>query len=42
MYGDLTDYFPQMEKHYAQALSLPLFYEMEDKDVAFVVENLKA
>lgn len=42
MYGELADYFPQMEKHYAQALSLPLFYDMEDKDVAFVVENLKA
>lgn len=40
--GDLTEYFPQMEKHYAQALSLPLFYEMEEGDVAFVVENLKA
>lgn len=42
MYGDLTEYFPEMEKHYAQALSLPLFYEMEEKDVRFVVENLRA
>jgi len=42
MCGDLTEYFPQMEKHYAQALSLPLFYDMEEGDVGFVVENLKA
>lgn len=42
MYGELVDYFPAMEKYYSQALSLPLFYEMEESDVGFVVENLRA
>lgn len=41
-YGNLEEYFPEMEKHYAQALSLPLFPDMEEKDVRLVVESLRA
>lgn len=39
--GDISEYFPNMEKYYAQALSLPLFYDMEVKDVERVVNTLK-
>src|SRR5690606_1801192 len=39
--GDISEYFPNMEKYYAEALSLPLFYDMEMEDVARVVQELK-
>lgn len=39
--GDLSEYFPNMETYYAQALSLPLFYDMNVEDVERVVETLK-
>jgi UDP-4-amino-4,6-dideoxy-N-acetyl-beta-L-altrosamine transaminase len=39
--GDISEYFPNMEKYYSQALSLPLFYDMELADVERVVNTLK-
>jgi UDP-4-amino-4,6-dideoxy-N-acetyl-beta-L-altrosamine transaminase len=39
--GDINDYFPNMESYYQQALSLPLFFEMEEEDVERVVDALK-
>jgi len=39
--GTLNDYFPEMESYYAQALTLPLFFDMEQEDVARVVNALK-
>lgn len=39
--GDISEYFPNMETYYEQALSLPLFYDMEVKDVERVVKTLK-
>ncbi len=38
---ELTDYFPQTEGYYAQALSLPLFYDMTEDDVSRVVAALQ-
>lgn len=38
--GDITSYFPQMEWHYAQALSLPLYYDLTQEDVDRVIETL--
>lgn len=39
---DISSYFPQMEAYYAQALSLPLYYDMTNEDVDRVVDALKA
>jgi len=39
--GDLTSYFPEMEKYYSQALTLPLYYSLEADQVKFVVNSLK-
>lgn len=39
--GNISSYFPNMEAYYSQALSLPLFYEMEEEDVSRVVATLK-
>lgn len=39
--GDISEYFPAMEKYYAQALSLPLFFDMQEEDVDRVVNALK-
>lgn len=38
--GDISEYFPNMEKYYSQALSLPLFYDMEIDDVERVINTL--
>ena len=40
-YGEQSDHFPEMERYYAQALSIPLFYEMEEADVEYVSKTLK-
>lgn len=40
-YGDIRECFVETEKYYSQALSLPLYYELEMSDVEFVVETLK-
>ncbi|HEY4831440.1 MAG TPA: UDP-4-amino-4,6-dideoxy-N-acetyl-beta-L-altrosamine transaminase [Waddliaceae bacterium] len=39
--GDLSEFFPQMEAYYAEALSLPLYYGLSLTDVDRVVETLK-
>lgn len=39
--GDISDYFPEMETYYSQALSLPLFYDLYEDDVERVVSSLK-
>lgn len=38
---DLSSYFPNMEAYYAQALSIPLFPEMEFSDVERVVSAIR-
>ena len=39
--GDLSDYFPEMEAYAASALSLPLFYSLEESEVDYVCDTLK-
>lgn len=39
--GDISSYFPQMEEYYAQALSLPLYYDLTPEDVTRVVDTLQ-
>lgn len=39
--GDISEYFPEMETYYAQALSLPLYYDLREEDVERVVKGLK-
>jgi dTDP-4-amino-4,6-dideoxygalactose transaminase len=39
--GDLSEYFPNMEKYYSQALSLPLYYDLSFDDVDRVAAALK-
>lgn len=40
MSDDISEYFPEMEAYYEQALSLPLFYDMNEKDVDRICESL--
>jgi dTDP-4-amino-4,6-dideoxygalactose transaminase len=39
--GDISPYFPKMEKYFSQALTLPLFFDMSLSDVEYVVQTLK-
>lgn len=39
--GDLSEYFPQMETYYTQALSLPLFYDLSIENVVQISSILK-
>lgn len=39
--GDISEYFPQMEAYYKQALSLPLYPDLKGEDVEYVVHTLK-
>ncbi|MBA3817018.1 MAG: DegT/DnrJ/EryC1/StrS family aminotransferase, partial [Parachlamydiaceae bacterium] len=39
--GDISEYFPEMEGYYKEALSLPLFYDMTDADVDRVVNSVR-
>jgi dTDP-4-amino-4,6-dideoxygalactose transaminase len=39
--GDISEYFPQMEGYYAEALTLPLYYDLTIEDVDRIVETLK-
>lgn len=39
--GGVDEYFPEMEKYYSQALTLPLFYDMTMDDVAYVANKIK-
>lgn len=40
-YGEIHEYFPQMESYYSKALTLPLHCEMTEKDVHRVFEALR-
>lgn len=40
--GDISEYFPEMEHHYEQALSLPLFADLTIEDVTDVIQTLKS
>lgn len=40
--GDISSYFPEMEAYYEQALSLPLYYDLNETDVERVVATLKS
>lgn len=37
----VEEYFPEMEKYYEEALSLPLYYDLTESDVECVVKKLK-
>jgi dTDP-4-amino-4,6-dideoxygalactose transaminase len=39
--GDISAYFPQTETYYAQALTLPLYYDLSLDSVEFVVKTLE-
>jgi dTDP-4-amino-4,6-dideoxygalactose transaminase len=39
--SDISEYFPEMETYYAQALSLPLYYDLSEEDVERVTASLK-
>ena len=38
--GDLSEYFPEMEDYYRQGLSLPLYYDLTEENVAHVADSL--
>lgn len=39
--GDVSEYFPEMESYYSQALSLPLYTTLTLEEVEYVVDELK-
>jgi dTDP-4-amino-4,6-dideoxygalactose transaminase len=39
--GDITEQFPEMEAFYKQELSLPLYYDLEEDDVAHIASKIK-
>lgn len=39
--GDLAEYFPATEQYYQEALTLPLYYDLQVKDVEKIVKSLK-
>ena len=39
--GDLSPYFPNMENYYKEALSLPLYYDLNEEDIDRIVLSLK-
>jgi UDP-4-amino-4,6-dideoxy-L-N-acetyl-beta-L-altrosamine transaminase len=39
--GDISEYFPNMEGYYSQAVTLPLYYDLSVEDVEFVTSTLK-
>lgn len=39
--GDISEYFPEMENYYSQALSLPLYTDLKLEEVDYVVKSLK-
>lgn len=40
-YGDLSEHFSQTEAYYEQALTLPLYYDLNEDDVDFIASTLK-
>lgn len=41
-YGDMSEYFPETEAYYEQALSLPLYPTLTTEDVEYVCSTLKS
>lgn len=41
MCGEIDSYFLETEKYYSQALSLPLYFDLEEEDVGRVCKTLK-
>lgn len=41
-YGDVSEYFPEMERYYSRALSLPLYYDLCEEDVVYIINTLKS
>jgi UDP-4-amino-4,6-dideoxy-L-N-acetyl-beta-L-altrosamine transaminase len=41
-YGDLSPYFPEMENYYSQALSLPLYYDLNIQDIDRIIHELRS
>lgn len=39
--GDLSPYFPEMEKYYEQALTLPLYYDLTEEQVKRICASLR-
>ncbi len=39
--GDKTEQFPEMEAYYAQALSLPLYYDLQEEDIVYIASTIK-
>lgn len=39
--GDISSFFPETEKYYSMALSLPLYYDLSFEEVEYVVKSLK-
>ncbi|KAF3362195.1 hypothetical protein PHSC3_001261 [Chlamydiales bacterium STE3] len=39
--GDISEYFPEMEKYYREALSFPLYYELTEENVDYICDSLK-
>jgi len=40
-YGDISHTMPQTEAYYAQTLSLPLYYDLNEEEVDFICKTLK-
>jgi len=40
-WGDLSEKFPEMETYFTQALTLPLYFEMQQEQVGTVVNHVK-
>jgi UDP-4-amino-4,6-dideoxy-N-acetyl-beta-L-altrosamine transaminase len=40
--GDISEYFPEMEAYYAEALSLPLYYDLNEANIDRIVGALKS
>lgn len=39
--GDISEFFPRSEIYYQQALSLPLYTQLEKEDIDYIVETLE-
>lgn len=38
--GDISPYFPKMEEYYSKALTLPLYYDLTNKEIEEIVEKV--
>lgn len=39
--GEIAESFPEMEAYYAAGLSLPLYYDLQEEDVAYICSTLQ-